>query len=260
MRHHIARWIRCAGLASVLALAAVLPAAAAPVPAGPRVAAPISAIRPDVLDVSESEIAASNEKVRMAYGALVAMWSTELRRAGVRFEAPALLRYRGTVRTACGVMSANNAAYCFARNAVYFDDVFLARLARAASRSLGTDGDMAALGVIAHEMGHAVAMQLGEDSDIPYRNEAAADCLAGAFARQSQRDGSLEPGDIEEAFFGMASAGDPTPELTGDRRVDSRILHTAALMGHGTRDQRMGNFSAGLRGGPAACLAGLRDG
>jgi hypothetical protein len=52
----------------------------------------------------------------------------------------------------------------------------------------------------------------------------------------------------------MYTAGDPTPELTGDRRTDRRILAQAALMGHGTYKQRMGNFRTGLDGGPGACM------
>jgi predicted metalloprotease len=223
----------------------------------PLLAAPAPVAAP--ADVTESDIAASNAKVNAVYGALVAMWGQRFAHLGMRFAPPALLAYRGTTRTACGVMSANNAAYCAALNAVYFDEAFLARLAGAASRQLGTDGDMAAIGVIAHEMGHAVVVQLGASSRIPYENEAAADCLAGAFTEESARDGSLEPGDLEEAFFGLAAAGDPTPELTGDRRLDSRILRRASLVGHGTREQRLANFQAGYSRGADVCVDALRD-
>jgi len=102
-------------------------------------------------------------------------------------------------------------------------------------------------------------VQLGASSRIPYENEAAADCLAGAFTEESARDGSLEPGDLEEAFFGLAAAGDPTPELTGDRRLDSRILRRASLGGHGTREQRLANFQAGYSRGADVCVDALRD-
>ena len=47
---------------------------------------------------------------------------------------------------------------------------------------------------IAHEMGHAVAIQLGHASRSSYENESVADCLAGAFAKHAQGDGSLEAG------------------------------------------------------------------
>ena len=60
------------------------------------------------------------------------MWREELRRVGAPFRAPRLVRYRGDTRTSCGVMPANNAAYCFDNNTIYFDDVFLAAQAKLA--------------------------------------------------------------------------------------------------------------------------------
>jgi predicted metalloprotease len=56
----------------------------------------------------------------------------------------------------------------------------------------------------------------------------------------------------------MAAAGDPTPQYTGNRRIDSRISFRAALLGHGTREQRQANFKAGFEGGAAACLPAFR--
>jgi uncharacterized protein len=248
MRASIARWARQAGLAAVITLSSAATAAAAQMAVAPTT--------PD--EVSEADIEASNGKIKAGYGALVSMWSADFQQLGVRFMPPGLLRYRGAVRTSCGIMPGNNAMYCPSRNAIYFDEVFVARQAKVAARALGTDGDMVAVGIIAHEMGHAVAMQLGETSRVPYENEAAADCLAGAFAQQARRDGSLEKGDLEEAFFGMAAAGDPTPQFTGDRRIDSRISLRAALLGHGTREQRQANFKAGFDGGERACLPAFR--
>ena len=203
--------------------------------------------------VTLREIEASNAEVRMAYMALMAMWQRHFEQIGVAFEPPALLRYRGTVRTSCGVMPQNNAVYCPQRNAIYFDEVFIASVAKVVGRELGTDGDMASVGVIAHEVGHAVAMQLGFASRFTYANESTADCLAGAFARHSQKDGSLEAGDLEEAFLGMALAGDPSGDEVSEVGDDRRRIR-ASLMSHGTREQRMQNFRAGLERGPSACL------
>jgi uncharacterized protein len=208
--------------------------------------------------VTERDVAASNEEARAAYGALVDMWARDFARIGAEFAPPGLARYRGAVRTACGPVGPGNAAYCPRDNRIYFDEVFLAAQARRAAGALGTDGDMAAVGVIAHEVGHAVAIQLGYLSRFTYQNESTADCLAGAFTRQADADGSVEPGDVEEAYYGMATAGDPTPRLTGDGRVDRAILVRAALMGHGTDEQRTANFRRGLDGGPGACLPAFR--
>ena len=207
--------------------------------------------------LTERDVAASNEKVRMAYTDLASMWANGFAAMREPFATPRLLRYRGPVRSACGVMQPNNAAYCPRENAIYYDDVCVAAQATNAAVELGTDGDMAGIGVIAHEMGHAVAIQLGFESPRAYENEAAADCLAGAFAKHADHNGSLEKGDVEEAFFGMAAAADPTPELTGNRRIDRVILTRAAIMAHGTKDQRQQNFRTGLQGGAGACFEEL---
>ena len=206
-------------------------------------------------DLTERDVAASNLKIRSAYSELASMWTAGFSQMRARFETPRLLRFRGPVRSACGVILPNNAAYCPTENTIYYDEVFVAAQAKSAALELGTDGDMAGIGVIAHEMGHAVAIQLGFTSRVAYENEATADCLAGAFAKHADNTGSLEDGDVEEAFFGMAAAGDPTPELTGDYRVDRVILRRAARMSHGTKEQRMDNFRSGLEGGPKACFA-----
>lgn len=248
--HDIARWARQAGLAMVLALTTAGAPATVQHFASPD---PV----PDHLDalVTERDVEESNKEIASAYAALSDMWTANFRQVGARFAVPSVARYRGSVRTACGVMPANNAIYCPPRNAIYFDEVFIARQARNAARDLGTDGDMVAVGIIAHEMGHAVAAQLGADSRVPYENEATADCLSGAFAQHARDEGTLEPGDLEEAFYGMAAAGDPTPQKTGNARVDARISRVMQVMGHGTREQRMENFKAGFDGGAGACLA-----
>jgi predicted metalloprotease len=152
----------------------------------------------------------------------------------------------------------SNASYCPTSNTIYFDDVFVAVQAKAAGQALGTDGDMVAIGIIAHEMGHAVAMQLGYYSRRSYDNESVADCLAGAFTKWADRAGSIEDGDIEESFFGMAAAGDPTPQPTGDRWIDARNAARIGRQAHGTREQRMQNFRDGLDGGPSACMPELQ--
>jgi len=209
--------------------------------------------------LTERDVTASNQKVAMAHAALAEMWTKYFRAHGERFIVPDIARYRGGAMSACGVMRQNNAGYCPSDNTIYFDEVFVAAQAKAAANQLGTDGDMAAVGIIAHEMGHAVAIQLGFRSRTTYANEATADCLAGAFAQEAQRDGSLEKGDLEEALFGMAAAGDPTPQLTGDERIDRRITWVMSRMGHGTQEQRTANFRRGFDSGTQSCLDQFRS-
>lgn len=208
--------------------------------------------------VTSADVRQSNEKVAEAYSALATMWTKAFSQIGERFTVPRIARYTGAVRTACGVIGPNNAQYCPDANAIYYDEVFVAGMGKAAASSLGTDGDMASVGIIAHEMGHAVAMQLGYRSRDSYENESTADCLAGAFTQQSERDGYLEKGDVEEAFYGMSLAGDPVPEPTGNRRYDDMIQARIARQSHGTKEQRMANFRAGLEGGAKVCLPDFR--
>jgi predicted metalloprotease len=114
---------------------------------------------PAAVEVTSSDIAASNAKVRMAHSALSKMWTGYFREVGHRFAVPALMRYRGGAVSSCGLMRRNNAGYCPTDNTIYFDEVFVAAQAKEAGNSLGTDGDMAAVGIIAHEMGHAVSLR-----------------------------------------------------------------------------------------------------
>lgn len=243
--------------AAMVAVFGVTLISAAPQPSTVARAYAAAEITADV-GITARDVAASNQKVKMAHSALVSMWDNGFRKLGQRFYAPGIIPFYRGVRTGCGTMRSSNAIYCPRDNTIYFDEVFVAAQAKLAAQELGTDGDMAAVGIIAHEMGHAVAMQLGQIARSTYANEATADCLAGAFTQQAEKDGTLEAGDIDEAFYAMSAAGDPTPELTGDRRVDRYILARAARMAHGTREQRMDNFRSGLEGGARACLPEVR--
>lgn len=227
----------------------------------PLATASAAPVRDDVPPVSLTarDVAASNEKIAMAYGALSEMWQEHFAAIRERFVTPRIVRYRGNVRSSCGVLPANNAVYCPGNNTIYYDDIFVAAMTKAGGSELGTDGDMVGIGIIAHEVGHAVAIQLGFMSRASYPNEATADCLAGAFALDAQRDGNLERGDVEEAFWGMAAAGDPTPHATGNSRRDAIMARRQAVNGHGTREQRMENFRSGFAGGAGACLSVFRQ-
>ena len=250
MNSSLIRRVRQTGLAMLFGGIAVGSANAAP--ASRLAAAPAENVR-----VTEADVAESNEEIRNAFGALATMWTHDFEQMGRRFAVPRIYNYRGNVRTSCGVMTANNAAYCPSNNAIYFDEVFVAAQRKLAARQLGTDGDMAGIGVIAHEMGHAAAIQLGIASRVTYNNEAVADCMAGTFVRRLQEDtslGTLEEGDVDEALFGVAAAGDPEVELTGNARVDNRRVARQRTMAHGTSEQRVANFQTGLNRGIRGCV------
>jgi uncharacterized protein len=251
MQSSLIRRARQAGLAMILGGFA-LSAAGAAAPATKLAPLPAADVR-----VTEADVAESNEDIRGAFGALATMWTNDFEQMGRRFAVPRIYNYRGNVRTPCGVMMANNAAYCSAANAIFYDEIFVAGQRKLAASKLGTDGDMAGIGVIAHEMGHAAAIQLGFASRVSYNNEAVADCLAGTFVGRLQQDsslGTLESGDVDEALEGVAAAGDPEVELTGNDRVDSRRIARQRMMAHGTSEQRVSNFKVGLDNGIRGCL------
>ncbi|HEX3865702.1 MAG TPA: neutral zinc metallopeptidase, partial [Gemmatimonadaceae bacterium] len=144
------------GAAVVVAMASIAPlstAAAAPMHATP--------LEEPVVSVTISDINASNRKIAAAYEALITMWTNQFRQIGVRFVAPRIARYDQAVMSSCGVMQSDNAEYCARNNTIFYDEVFVAGMTKRAALALGTDGDMAGIGIIAHEMGHAVATQLG---------------------------------------------------------------------------------------------------
>jgi predicted metalloprotease len=221
--------------------------------------APVGTVKDAPVRVTAADVEWSNQKVAGAYGALVDMWTRDFNQIGERFVAPRIVRYTGTARTRCGLIQPNNAQYCSAANAIYYEEVFVAGMAKVAAKQLRTDGDMTGIGIIAHETGHAVAMQLGHRSRDSYENESTADCLAGAFTYQAKRDKLLEDGDMEEAVLGMEMSGDPVPQSTGNERYDALVARRIARQSHGTKEQRVENFQEGVRGGPAACLDEFRS-
>jgi Predicted metalloprotease len=73
--------------------------------------------------LTERDVAASNDKVRMAHAALADMWTRYFQLEGEHFAVPGLARYRGGAASACGIMRRNNAGYCPSDNTIYFDEV-----------------------------------------------------------------------------------------------------------------------------------------
>src|SRR5438477_11966231 len=82
--------------------------------------------RQPAIEVTEADVAASNEKIAMAYGSLVKMWSNQFQQVGERFAAPRVVRYTGGVMTSCGVIMPHNAEYCPRNNTIFYDEVFVA--------------------------------------------------------------------------------------------------------------------------------------
>jgi hypothetical protein len=177
-----------------------------------------------------------------------------------RYPPTTLTLYTGAVRSGCGVSSsAAGPFYCPADQRIYLDTSFFDEL----SRRFGAPGDFAQAYVIAHEVGHHIQNMTGTmrrfDSEaqrlderrrnaLSIRLELQADCYAGVWGHFAQRRNLLEPGDLEEGMRAAGAVGDDTIM----KRTQGYVVPDA--MNHGTADQRMRWFRAGLASGdPRKC-------
>ena len=121
-----------------------------------------------------------------------------------------LVLFRRGIRSACGTAStAVGPFYCQLDQKVYLDLSFFDELAR----KLGAPGQFAQAYVIAHELGHHIQkleglFGRGAASSVPI--ELQADCLAGAWAKDADRRGIVEPGDVDAALNAASQIGDDT--------------------------------------------------
>jgi predicted metalloprotease len=176
------------------------------------------------------------------------------------YQPTTLTLYRGAVRSGCGTASsAAGPFYCPADQRVYLDTSFFDELAR----RFGAPGDFAQAYVIAHEVGHHVQNLMGTmarfdregqrldergRNALSIRLELQADCYAGVWGHFAQKRNLLEPGDLEEGMRAAAAVGDDTIM----KRTQGYVVPDA--MNHGTSEQRMRWFRAGLKSGdPRTC-------
>lgn len=169
---------------------------------------------------------------------------------------PKLVLYSGSTRSACGLgQAAMGPFYCPADQKVYLDLSFF----REMGQRLGAHGDFAQGYVIAHEIGHHVQNRLGvlaqvdkirsqgnqrQANAISVLSELQADCLAGIWANELQRQGDIiEPGDIQEALNAAAAVGDDRLQ----KQQQGYVVPDAFT--HGTSQQRMTWFQRGLQSG-----------
>ncbi|MBT2132150.1 zinc metallopeptidase [Planktotalea lamellibrachiae] len=167
-----------------------------------------------------------------------------------------LVLYKGVTQSPCGGASgATGPFYCPGDRKIYLDTGFFITL----SNQLGAKGDFAAAYVVAHEVAHHVQNELGilgkansvrqrvnqaESNAISVRIELQADCYAGIWARQAERQfGSLEQGDLQEAIHAARQIGDDTLQRNSGR---TPMPHTFT---HGTSMQRVRWFEVGYQSG-----------
>ena len=174
---------------------------------------------------------------------------------GKRYNEPNLVLFSGSVSSACGNASAATGPfYCPGDHKLYIDLSFYEQL----KRRFNAPGDFAMAYVVAHEVGHHVQNLLGytnfvhkqrqrlpqkEYNKYSVRLELQADYLAGVWAHYTRRKGLLNDGDIQEAMNAAHAIGDDNIQKQSQGYV------VPDSFTHGTSEQRMKYFKAGLEAG-----------
>ncbi|MET0326072.1 MAG: neutral zinc metallopeptidase [Ilumatobacteraceae bacterium] len=167
--------------------------------------------------------------------------------------------FSDVTNTACGQASAQiGPFYCPADEVVYFDLPFLVQL----QDQFGATGDLAAQYIVAHEYGHHVQNILGISSQVSQLQqqhpdqanaysvalELQADCFAGAWAKNAEQRGQLDPGEISEALNAAAAVGDDRIQQQAGQQINPDQFT------HGTSEQRVSWFRRGFdTGDPRQC-------
>ncbi|MCL2384840.1 MAG: neutral zinc metallopeptidase, partial [Alphaproteobacteria bacterium] len=179
---------------------------------------------------------------------------------GVSYSNPQLVLYNGRTTSACGgAQAAMGPFYCPLDRKVYLDTAFFQDM----KRRLGGGGDFAYAYVISHEVGHHVqnllgilpkvqaaqqrAAQMGNETvanELSVRVELMADCLAGVWAANQERNQQfLEAGDLQSAVA--------TAQAIGDDRLQraSQGVAVPDSFTHGSSAQRVQWLTTGLKSG-----------
>lgn len=187
-------------------------------------------------------------------------WGAIFKDMGRQYAQPKLVMYRGATRTACGTgQSVMGPFYCPADSTVYIDLSFYDEM----QSKLGAGGDFAQGYVIAHEVGHHVQKLLGIESKVrqlqqnasqaeanrlSVKMELQADCFAGVWGYNMQKQDYMETGDLQEALNAAEAIGDDRLQQQSQGRV------VPDSFTHGTSQQRYTLFKRGFDSGdPAQC-------
>jgi predicted metalloprotease len=182
------------------------------------------------------------------------IWAREFQERGQPYERAKLVLFRDAVQSACGfAQAATGPFYCPGDEKVYIDLGFYDEL----RQRFGAPGDFAQAYVLAHELGHHVQRLMGTEAkvraaqerspdqanELSVRLELQADCYAGVYGFESQRDSILEPGDVEEGLQAAAAVGDDRIQKMQGQAVSPEGFT------HGSSEQRMTWFKRGFQAG-----------
>ena len=188
-------------------------------------------------------------------------WAKELPANRFEYRASRTVMFRDGVNTGCGAASsAMGPFYCPADEKIYLDLAFFDEL-RTKFEAIG--GPFAEAYVIAHEYGHHVQDLLGTTTQVErsrdqtgpqsaaVRLELQADCYAGVWAANAERDGFIKNLTDEDIAAGIDAAA-----RVGDDFIQKKFQGRINQEGwtHGSSAQRMKWFKTGLsQGNMNAC-------
>ena len=168
-----------------------------------------------------------------------AFWEQVYRQKGLEYRPVAVFTpYSAPIAVPCGNTVLWDARYCPQNEGIYFHRDLLSELQREA-------GEVAAVLVVAHEVGHHISnlrgLYIALDAQLITLKELElqADCYSGAWAASGPLLQGSDPEGSARELMALA-----------DERTDLRWLNAAI---HGTSEQRVNAFLLGLNGGSSAC-------
>ena len=173
------------------------------------------------------------ERVAEAY------WQAQFKKSGLEFKPISqLIAYEREGEVDCGgqALGLNNAAYCSAGDFIAYD----VNWAFEAFRQVG---DAFIFYLLGHEYAHAIQARLGIQKEFSIDQELQADCMAGAYIGDTERQGALklDDGDLKELADGLEAVGDDPGQPW------------FAEGAHGTAKQRTSAFEKGYEGSVEPC-------
>ena len=193
--------------------------------------------------------------VQTILGSTEQVWATIFASYGKQYPKPELNLFTQQIRSACGLASsASGPFYCPGDSEIYIDLSFYREL----EQKFGAGGDFAQAYVLAHEVGHHVQNIIGvlpqfnkmrrsmgkaQFNKESVKVELQADCFAGVWGHYVNREGWLEPGDLEEALVAANQIGDDAIQ----KRTQGYVVPES--FNHGTSEQRRFWFRRGFESG-----------
>ncbi len=214
-------------------------------PSGTEVPAPGTAANRPAKSTDEN-----GKFARQVMGSLEDSWKQILpSQAHVQFKPPTLVLFTNQISSACGYASAATGPfYCPGDRKLYLDFGFFEEL----RREFKAPGDFAQAYVIAHEFGHHIqnllgtmdkVQRAGNNNRLSVALELQADCYAGVWGNFAQKQGRLDPGDVDEAIRAAGAVGDDMIQ----KRTQGYVVPDSFT--HGSAQQRMQYFTTGFKSG-----------